>query len=70
VPELTAVADGGVDVDERGVTEHHVVADGDSAGVDRTFTVEADPTFSRRFTGHVEDGRDSRTYPGPAIVVG
>jgi phospholipase C len=36
---------------------------------DLTFSLEEDPSFLRRFTGHLEDGRPSRTHPGAPIVL-
>jgi phospholipase C len=36
---------------------------------DLTFTVEHDPSFLRRFTGHLENGEPSRTYPGPPAAL-
>jgi len=35
---------------------------------DLTFTVQGDPAFLGRFTGHLENGTPSRTHPGSLIA--
>jgi phospholipase C len=39
----------------------------DHGWYDLTFGLDGDPSFARRFTGHLEDGNPSRTHPGTPL---
>jgi phospholipase C len=50
--------------------ETEVTAKSTFGWYDLSFTLEEDPSFFRRFTGHLEDGNSSRTHPGAPIILG